>query len=149
MPTDFDIRVLYMKLVEEKLASGDYVDAQALADAIRDHGDAPLPPAVADYLCRFLEGKVPKPKGRHALPWYERKMLRAMQRHVYHRYRDWLTARKKRYGRLFDWPGLQNYTKAGPRPMPPSELAARLTAKRFGKSEDAWRSIQTEISSKE
>jgi hypothetical protein len=51
-------------LIERKLARREFIDGTELALALRNNSDAVLPPAIRDYLIRWLEGKVKIPRGR-------------------------------------------------------------------------------------
>lgn len=49
--------------IERKIDAGEYVDGTELGSALREHGQQPIPPKVLEYLCRFLEGQLKKPRG--------------------------------------------------------------------------------------
>lgn len=57
---------LHLVGIEKSIAKGEYVSAEDLAAALRKHGSRPISHSVLDYLCRHLEGKIAKPKGRKA-----------------------------------------------------------------------------------
>jgi len=59
----YSIEILWMKRVQEKVARGEYVDGEWLANALRNGDEHPISKGVLDYLCRFLDGKIEAPKG--------------------------------------------------------------------------------------
>ncbi len=135
---------LHLKGIERRVAEGEYVSAEELVAALRKHGSRPLPPAVLEYLCRLLEGKVAKPKGRKALPSVEKRHRRMIVRHFYLRNLAWLQDRKARYGHLDGWPSIR---QAKWWQGPPNERAARMVAERISYGAESWRDIQNEASS--
>lgn len=137
---------LHLVGIEKSIAKGEYVSAEDLAAALRKHGSRPISHSVLDYLCRHLEGKIPKPKGRKALPPLEKRQVRTFLRYLYRRNLTWLQGRKARYGHLDGWPGIHG---ASWWHGPPNERAARMVAQRVGHGAEAWRAIQNEVSSQE
>lgn len=131
---------LHLGGIERRIAAGEYVDGVELAEAFRKHGSRPIPAAVLDYLCRYLEGAIDKPKGRKPWPEVERQRHDTIVSGLYHRYLEHLTDRKRRYGAPAGWTGI-DYT--------PAELAARLVARRFHYGEKSWRTVQNIASSRE
>ena len=91
---------LHLGGIERSIAKGEYVSGEDLAAALRKHGSRPISPSVLDYLCRFLEGKVAKPKGRPSLPELDKRRRRMILGHFYKRYFTWLQGRKAQYGHL-------------------------------------------------
>lgn len=138
------LRVLEMKGVQHSLERGEYVDGGRLATAIREQAGKPIPPDVLDYLCRFLEGKVSKPKGRKPVPISEQHRTRMLLRYSYNRYLDWLKARKKRYGHLEGWSFIK---EASWWQGPPNERAARMAAHRWLYGAESWRHVHNLLSS--
>ncbi|WP_420346178.1 hypothetical protein [Pelagibius sp.] len=136
---------LHLVDIERRLTEGDYVDPEELAANLRKHGQRPIPSHTLEYLCRHLEGKVPAPKGRRALPELEKHRQSMILRHVYQRTLAWLRQRKQRYGHLDGWPYIRN---ADWWQGPPHERAARMAAKRFRYGAEAWRSLLNEVSSR-
>lgn len=130
---------LHLGGIERSIAAGEYVDGAELAAALRKHEARPIPPAVLDYLCRFLEGNVDKPKGRKPWPEVERHRINMIIGGLYHRYIDYLTDRKRCYGHPAGWTSIE---------ATPAEMAARLVARRFHYGERSWRTIQNIASSR-
>ena len=140
----FNIRVLHMDRVQLMLERGEYVDGKLLAEGLRDHGNQPIPPDVLKYLCRFLEGKEKKRRGRKPTPEaFDRQMQMIMQ-WFYTRNLKWLLARKKHFGHLNGWPSIR---EADFWQGPPNEIAARMVARRFSYGAESWRGVQNQISS--
>lgn len=138
------LRVLEMKWVQHSLERAEYVDGDRLAVALREQAGKPVPPAVLDYLCRFLEGKISKPKGRKPVPIGEQRRTQMLVRYSYNRYLEWLKARKKRYGDLEGWSLIQgaNWWQG-----PPHERAARMAARRWLYGAESWRHVHNLLSS--
>lgn len=124
---------LHLGGIERSIAAGEYVDGIELAAALRKHGSRPIPSAVLDYLCQYLEDAINKPKGRKPWPKADRHRLDMIVSGLYHRYLDHLTDRKRRYGHPAGWTGFD---------FTPAEIAARLVARRFHYGEESWRTIQ-------
>lgn len=139
------LREFAMNKVEVFLDRGRYVDGPDLAAALREQAGKPIPPKVLDHLCRYLEGKVTKPKGRKAIPGAEAHRRLMFTRYYYQRQLAWLQARKKRYGGLNGWPSIQ---QADWWQGPPNECAARMTAHRWLYGAESWRSVHNLISSR-
>lgn len=53
------------QIIEKRLTSSStrraYIPPEQIAQALKMNPDVPLPPAIHEYLCDFLEGKVRKP----------------------------------------------------------------------------------------
>lgn len=139
------LRELAMCKVESFLDRGRYVDGADLAAALREQAGKPIPPKVLDHLCRYLEGKVAKPRGRKAVPGAEKHWRLMFVRHHYRRNLSWLQARKKRYGGLDGWPSIQ---QADWWQGPPNERAARMAARRWLYGAESWRRVHNLISSR-
>ena len=135
---------LHLVGIENRVAKGEYVSAGELAAALRKHGLRPIPSCVLEYLCRLLEGKVTKPKGRKALPKLEKRRRRMILRHFYRRHLTWLQNRKARYGHLDGWSRIR---QASWWQGPPNERAARMVAQRFGYGAESWRTVRNDVSS--
>ena len=124
-----------------KLGRGEHVSGDELALALRSHPEAPVPPVVRDYLCRYLEGKVRKPRGRK--PGGAVQLIRnACAAPLYERYLAWLKRRERRFG-LGGWPALQG---ADWWQGPPHERAARMVAKRLFRNHN-WEHVRNVVSS--
>ncbi|RJF88612.1 hypothetical protein D3874_17750 [Oleomonas cavernae] len=102
----FVVEVNHMARLEQRIAAGDMIDGPDLAAVLRQHGSRPIPDAVLDYLCRFLEGSISKPKGRRPLPELDRRKRDMIIADLYHRYLGWLAARARRYGHPAGWTSL-------------------------------------------
>ena len=139
------LRVFAMRKVEFFLDRGRHVDGADLVAALREQAGEPIPPKVLDHLCRHLEGKVTKPKGRKAIPGAEEHRRLMFIRHHYRRDLAWLQARKKRYGGLDGWPSIR---QADWWRGPPNERAARMTAHRWLYGAESWRSVHNLVSSR-
>lgn len=139
------LRKLDMRKVEFFLDRGDYVDGADLAAALREQSGKPVPPKVLDYLCRYLEGKVAKPKGRKAIPKTERLRRQMLLSHYYRRYLAWLKKRRQRYGQLKGWPLIR---RASWWRGPPSQRAARMAARCCLHGAESWRAVHNFISSR-
>ena len=137
--TDFSyLRELEMKGVELALKRGDYVDEKWLVKALRANAGKPIPEAVLDYLCRFLEGAIDRPMGRKPVSKLERDRFNGIIAGHYRRYGEYLTGRKQRYGHHAGW------TKSE---YAPAEMAARLVARYYYYGEESWRTVQNIASS--
>ena len=132
----YDIREVpgyYLARIEGYIASGRFVDGPELAHALRGNGFRPMTAPVLDYLCRYLEGKVERPKGRKPDDPLVTRRRNMVIRGYYRYYKEYLTERKHRYGKPAGW------TKYD---CPPAEIAARMVAKLYLSGEESWRSVQ-------
>jgi len=136
---------LHLGGIERRIAAGEYVDGVELAEALRKHGSRPIPAAVLDYLCRYLEGDIAKPRGRKPVPTVEQRRQQMLVRYSYRRYLAWLKGRKMRYGHLDGWPRIR---AASWWQGPPHERAARMAAHRWSYGDDSWRSVHNLLSSR-
>ena len=65
MPSSkFRIKVDYFGLLSKRIGAGEYVDGEALADALQKENSLSFPPTFRDYLCRFMTGEVRRRRGR-------------------------------------------------------------------------------------
>ncbi len=87
-------------IIERRLKSPSkreaYIPPELLAQALRQNPGVPLPPAIHDYLCDFLEGKVRAPRGRPAdteKPWSQ--INKVLIPPTYERYYTWLKKRER------------------------------------------------------
>lgn len=122
--------------IERKLAAGEYVSGDELADALRDNPGQPIPEAVLDYVCLTLEGKVAKPRGRTALPEIEKRYRAMILSDHYHKCLKSLRDCEAKAG------------KSAKGDMTPAERAARMTAKMFLGGEESWRTVQNIVSAR-
>ena len=60
----FRIEFDYFRWLSERIGAGEYVNGEALADALQQENSLPFPPTFRDYLCRFLTGEVKRRRGR-------------------------------------------------------------------------------------
>jgi hypothetical protein len=113
-----------------------WIETSKLLDAIRKNSSAPVPDEVLEYLRRRLDGEVPKPRGRRpgGTLSYLRNQLISIH---YRRYFDWLEKREKTLG-LDGWSLIRNVDWWE---GPPSERAARMTQKRYGRY-ITWQSVR-------
>jgi len=133
------MKVDHLHGLAERIAKGEYIDGPELAERLRGHGSRPIPDTLLDYLCRYLEGSIEKPKGRKPFPETEQRLREMFVRGLYYSWLEQLMDRKRRYGHPAGWTKLE-YT--------PAELAARLVArKRPFHGEGSWRSVQNLASS--
>ena len=133
-------------IIERRLKSSSkkesYIPPELLAQALRLNPDSPLPPAIYDYLCDFLEGKVRAPGGRP--PNFENplsQIKKVLIPATYERYYTWLKARKKSVG-LTGWKPIQG---ADWWQGPPNERAARMTCRSLHLPM-GWRRVQNIVS---
>ncbi len=128
-----------------------YVPPEQIARALRKNPGVPLPPEIHDYLCDFLEGKIPAPTGRRAVI---EKPLAQIKKHLipptYARYLAWLKRRQrpkghKRGERLAELKGWKTIREADWWKGPPSERAARMTRRHLGLAMD-WRRVRNIVS---
>lgn len=137
--TDFSwLDAFHLGGIERSIAAGEYVDGAELAAALRRHGSRPIPPDVLDYLYRFLEGRVDKPRGRKAWPEAEIRNFHTVIRGLYRKHLERLTERKRRHGRPAGWTNLEGT---------PAEISARIVARRFLYGAESWRTVQNTASS--
>ena len=119
-----------------------YIPRKQIARALRENPGVPLPSDIHDYLCDFLEGKIPAPAGRPAdfeNPLTQIKKHRIPQ--TYARYLAWLRRRRRSMG-LEGWKPIR---EADWWQGPPNERAARMTRHRLYLAMD-WRRVQNIVS---
>lgn len=133
------LRLYELGGIEKKIAAGEYVEEQELAEALRRYGPHPIPEPVLDYLCRTLEGKVKKPRGRKKLSEFQRRQINMIIGGLYRLRYGYLEQRKRRYGHHAGWTKMEK---------PPAEIAARLVARYFWYGEHSWRTVQNMASSR-
>jgi len=133
-------------IIEKRLKSSSkrraYIPPEQIVRALRKNPGVPLPPEIHDYLCDFLEGKIPAPAGRPAdveSPWSLIK--KGLIPSTYLRYLAWLRRRKRSTG-LKGWKTIRD---ADWWRGPPNERAARMTRRRLGLAMD-WRRVQNIVS---
>lgn len=141
---EFDIRVRHQVTVKSRLENGEYVDGGMLADALREIRNEPISSEVLEYICKFLDGSVSKPRGRTPTPAFEVQRHRMILRGFYRRYLAWLKSRNEHYGNLDGWPQIRG---ADFWQGPPNERAARMVARRLSYGAESWRTVQNQISS--
>jgi hypothetical protein len=119
-----------------------YIPPEQIARALRKNPGIPLPPEIHDYLCDFLERKIPAPAGR---PAHIEKPLSQIKKDLiplrYARYLAWLKRRKRSMG-LKGWKTIR---EADWWRGPPNERAARMTCRYLGLAMD-WRRVQNIVS---
>ena len=133
-------------LIETQLKSSSnrraYIPPEQIARALRENAGVPLPPAIHDYLCDFLEGKIKAPAGRPSDVEDPVKQFRKfLVPLTYERYLAWLQRRKRTVG-LEGWTLIRD---ADWWRGPPNERAARMTRRRFGLAMD-WRRVKNMVS---
>lgn len=133
------LEVDYMRWLAGRIERGEYVAGAELAMSLRAHGSRPIPEAVLDYLCRYLEGQVERPKGRKPLPAMDQRRIDMIIRGLYYHYYGYLKNRERRYGHHAGW------TKCT---YPPGEMAGRLVARHYYYGECSWRTVQNIASRK-
>lgn len=124
-----------------EIVEGRYVSPETLSRALANH-TGPLPHPVRDLICRYLEGKVEKPRGPKSAGEIER-MRRVLAAQDYRRIQNWLRERKKRCG----LDGCMALRQASWWQGPPAERAARMVAKRWFGGRIQWRHVQNIVSS--
>ena len=128
-----------------------YIPPEQIARALRNNPGIPLPPEIHDYLCDFLEGKIPAPAGRRAdIEKPLAQIKKALIPPTYARYLAWLKKRmrpkgRKRGERLVELKGWETIREADWWRGPPSERAARMTCRHLGLAID-WRRVQNIVS---
>ena len=138
--------IVMFGLIEKQLKSASkrpaYVPPEKIARALRKNPGIPIPAAIHDYLCDFLEGKIKAPAGRPSDLRSPAKILRtAFIQSTYERNLAWLQKRKRSKG-LNGWKPIQN---ADWWQGAPNERAARMTSRRLGYSMD-WRRVKNIVS---
>ena len=123
--------------IEQMLAQGIYISAEALASAIQSNPDQVLPGAVRDYLVQMLEGKVRAPRGRKR-GGAAQDLRNTYARVLYESYLAWLQAREHSLG-LSDCPTVHWWQG------PPHERAARMAAQRAYPNH-SWRHVLNMVS---
>ena len=133
-------------IIEKRLKSSSkrraYIPREQIARALRENPGVPLPPEIHDYLCDFLEGKIPAPGGRPAD--FENQLTQVKKTLIpltYTRYLAWLKGRKRSMG-LKGWKTIR---EADWWQGPPNERAARMTRHRLRLVID-WRRVKNIIS---
>ncbi len=137
---------LHLGGIELELEAGEFVAGDDLALALRGHGLRPLSEPVLDYLCRYLNGEIKPPKGRRPDPPSLKQRQFMIVTGLYHRNLTWLQKRKKRHGHLNGWSAIR---KADFWQGPPSEIAARMTARRWWYNTESWRTVVNIASSQQ
>lgn len=122
-----------------RIESGEFIDDTELAELLRAQQPDCIPDKFLEYLCRYLEGKVEKPRGRKAWPIAERRKLDMVIAGWYRCYLARLSRRKRRYGHPAGWTKLT---------YPPAEMAARLVGRYYFYGEASWRTVQNIASSR-
>ncbi len=147
-------KVLFTLIIKRLKSSSKrraYIPPEQIARALRKNPGVPLPPEIHDYLCDFLEGKIPAPAGR---PLDIEKPLAQIKKALipptYARYLAWLKKRKrpkglKRGERSKELKGWKTIREADWWRGPPSERAARMTCRHLGLAVD-WRRVQNIVS---
>lgn len=147
-------KVLFTLIIKRLKSSSKpraYIPPEQIARALRKNPGVPLPPEIHDYLCDFLEGKIPAPAGR---PADIEKPLAQIKKHLipptYARYLAWLKRRQrpkghKRGERLAELKGWKTIRDADWWRGPPSERAARMTRHHLGLAMD-WRRVRNIVS---
>ena len=130
--------------IEQRLKAGEYVYPEEMATALERCSDHPLPDTVKSYLCSDLRRELKVPRGRRAAPEIIKKQYIMFARVYYREKLEWLQKRRKRYGHLKGWTGIQgaDFWDASP-----SEIALRMTARRFSHGADSWATIRNLLSS--
>ena len=119
-----------------------YIPPEQIARALRKNPGVPLPPEIHDYLCDFLEGKIPAPAGRPAdVESPLSQIKKGLIPPTYLRYLAWLRRRK----RSMELKGWKTIRDADWWRGPPNERAARMTRHRLGLAMD-WRRVQNIVS---
>ena len=119
-----------------------YIPPEEMARALRQNLGVPLPPAIHDYLCDFLEGKVRAPRGRPAdteKPWSQ--INKVLIPPTYERYYTWLKKRERSMG-LRGWTLIRG---ADWWQGPPNKRAAQMTCRRL-RLPMGWRRVQNIVS---
>lgn len=142
-------------LIKKRLNSASnrraYIPPEQIARALRKNPGVPLPPDIHEYLCDFLEGKIPAPTDRR--PDFEKPLAqikKALIPPTYARYLAWLKRRQrpkghKRGERLAELKGWKTIREADWWKGPPSVRAARMTRHHLGLAMD-WRRVQNIVS---
>ncbi len=133
-------------LIGERLNSSSkrraYIPPEQIARALRENPGIPLPPEIHDYLCDFLEGKIPAPAGRPADIEIPLKLFKnILIPPTYDQYLVWIIRRKRSMG-LEGWKLIR---EAKWWQGPPNERAARMTCRRFRLVID-WHAVQNIVS---
>ncbi len=133
-------------IIEKRLESSSkrrtYVPPEQIARALRENPGVPLPPAIHDYLCDLLEGKVRAHGGRLAdinKPLVHLKKI--LIPIFYARYLAWLRRRRRSMG-LEGWKTIR---EADWWQGPPNERAARMTGHLWARTID-WHTVQDIVS---
>ena len=133
-------------IIERRLKSSSrrraYISPEQIARALRKNPGVPLPPAIHDYLCDFLEGKIRAPAGRPADSENPvRHLKKSLIPITYARYFAWL----KRRERSMDLDGWKLIRGADWWQGPPHERAARMTCRYLRLAMD-WRRVENIVS---
>lgn len=138
------IRALHFQGVEERIAKGQYVSAEQLADLVRTRGDVPVPDGVIDYMCQHLAGEIKKPRGRPAMSDIEDKRRKMFVKHEYPRLLGVLQKGELSPEDL----ELYGEEEESALKATPSERAARLVAKVFLSGPESWKQVRNIAASK-
>jgi len=141
----FQIKPFAQAVSQLKADGPQGVDPKVVAEAIREHGAAAMPPELQSWLSDWLDGKIRPKRGRPKDDKLGRHIAYMFKRERYDQTIAWLQAREKRYGHINGWSCIRD---AGWWQGPPSERAARMVAERWSYGHRSWRSLLTELSKK-
>jgi hypothetical protein len=122
-----------LSLAQYKLSKGQVLSRAELAAILRTNPGEPLPPAIAEHMAEWLEGKVKEQRGRKpAGVADELRILWALS--LRDRYLKWLQARHRRCG-LTDHETIEWWRG------PPHERASRMAVRRL-RLNMTWQHLQ-------
>ena len=131
------IRKLHFVLTERKIAAGEYIAPDDLAELVRRRGENAVPDSVIEHMCAHLAGEIAAPRGRKPLL------------EIFIRQRNMLIAGEyRRLKTLLAGGVLSPEDEELYRPeasddvdRPPAERAARLVAGLFLDGPESWRAV--------
>lgn len=133
------VKTLPFAELTSRIDQGGWIEPEWLVAALRKDAEHALPDKVIELLCERVMKGSSRPRGKPAdskLVRNRREMLVAV---LYRKYLSALQGRERRCGKPAGWTRLDYI---------PSELAARIVAKRFLDGEASWRNVPNISSSR-
>jgi hypothetical protein len=142
----FNFKLKPFAYLQREIRAGEFVPPATLAAEIRQHAGHPIPPEVIEYVCRVLEGKVKRRRGRKPLSLFERRRIQMMVKALYLLFCEEVREEKREFTRRAQLTRRGRTQPIDKRSI--SEIAAELTARHYGMGPRSARTIQNIISAR-